>query len=139
DAGQGGRSLRVLHPRARPEILRQGIRAAHPLEAAVRVADNENALARLLIAPALLYIGAIIGVPFVLSLWFAVSDVTVSSAAGHFVGLENFRSALDDPSFRRALRNTFLFAVVSQVIVVILATTLAVALQKDFKGKWVVR
>jgi len=105
----------------------------------VRTADSPNALARILIAPALIYIGAVIGVPFILSLWFAVSDVTVSSAAGNFVGLENFRSALDDPSFRRALRNTFLFAVVSQVIVVILATTLAVALQKDFKGKWVVR
>jgi len=81
----------------------------------------------------------VIGVPFVLSLWFAVSDVTVSSAAGHYVGLENFRSAMGDPSFRRALRNTFLFAVASQVIVVILATTLAVALQKDFRGKWIVR
>ena len=105
----------------------------------MRVADDPKALARILIAPALIYIGAVIGVPFVLSLWFAVSDVTVSSAAGNYVGLENFRSAMDDPSFRRALRNTFLFAVASQVIVVILATTLAVALQKDFRGKWIVR
>ena len=105
----------------------------------MRTADNPKALARILIAPALLYIGAVIGVPFLLSLWFSVSDVTVSSAAGHFIGLENFRSALDDPSFRRALGNTFLFAIVSQVIVIVLATTLAVALQKDFRGKWVVR
>jgi len=78
-------------------------------------------------------------VPFFLSLWFSVSDVTVSSAAGHFIGLENFRAALDDPTFRRALTNTFFFALASQVIVVVLATTLAVALQKDFRGKWVVR
>jgi multiple sugar transport system permease protein len=105
----------------------------------VRTADDPKALARILIAPALIYIGAVIGVPFILSLWFSVSDVTVSSAAGHFVGLENFRSALDDPSFRRALRNTFLFAIVSQSIVIVLATTLAVALQKNFRGKWVVR
>src|SRR5207245_7170117 len=100
---------------------------------------DPKALARILIAPALIYIGAVIGVPFILSLWFSVSDVTVSSAAGHYVCLENFRSAMGDPSFRRALRNTFLFAVASQVIVVILATTLAVALQKDFRGKWIVR
>jgi multiple sugar transport system permease protein len=105
----------------------------------VRTADNPNALARFLIAPALIYIGAVIGVPFVLSLWFSVSDVTVSASQGHFVGLENFRSAIEDPSFKRALGNTFLFAIVSQVIVIILATTLAVALQKDFRGKWVVR
>jgi multiple sugar transport system permease protein len=105
----------------------------------VRVADSENALARFLIAPALIYIGAVIGVPFVLSLWFAVSDVTVSSTAGHFVGLSNFRLALEDPSFSRALRNTFLFAIASQLVVIVLATVLAVALQKDFRGKWVVR
>ena len=105
----------------------------------MRTADDPKALARILIAPALIYIGAVIGVPFLLSLWFSVSDVTVSSAAGHFVGLENFRSALDDPSFRRALGNTFLFAIVSQLIVILLATVLAVALQKDFRGKWIVR
>ena len=105
----------------------------------MRTADDPRALARILIAPALIYIGAVIGVPFLLSLWFSVSDVTVSSAAGHFVGLENFRSALDDPSFRRALGNTFLFAIVSQLIVILLATVLAVALQKDFRGKWIVR
>src|SRR5207249_11605661 len=105
-----------------------GKRAADRAEAAVRTADSPNALARILIAPALIYIGAVIGVPFILSLWFAVSDGTVSSAAGNFVGLASFRSSLDDPSFRWALRATFLFAVVSQVIVVILATTLAVAL-----------
>ena len=105
----------------------------------MRIADDESTLAKVLIAPALIYIGAIIGVPFFLSLWFAVSDVTVSSAAGHYVGLENFRSALDDPSFRRALRNTFFFAFVSQLIVIVLSNVLGLALQKKFRGKWVVR
>src|SRR5437016_93478 len=123
--------VRVLGQGTGFQVLRQGKRTADRAEAAVRVADDPKALARILIAPALIYIGAVIGVPFVLSLWFAVSDVTVSSAAGNYVGLENFRSAMGDPSFRRALRNTFLFAVASQVIVVILATTLAVALQQD--------
>src|SRR5207248_9681672 len=41
--------------------------------------------------------------------------------------------------FRRALQNTFLFAIASQVIVMFLATILAVSLQKDFRGKWIVR
>ena len=109
------------------------------MKARATVSDDERALARLLISPALIYIGAVIGVPFVLALWFSVSDVTVSSAAGHFVGLENFRSAIDDPTFRRALGNTFLFAVGSQAIVIVLSTVLAVALSKEFRGKWVVR
>lgn len=105
----------------------------------MRVADDERALSKLLIAPSLLYIAAVIGIPFLLAIWFSVSDVTVSSSAGHFVGLDNFRGALADPTFRRALGNTFLFAFVSQAIVIVLSSILAIALQKDFRGKWVVR
>jgi multiple sugar transport system permease protein len=109
------------------------------LKTRAAVADDERVLAKLLIAPALIYIGLVIGVPFCLALWFSVSDVTVSSGSGNFVGLENFRSAVDDPSFRRALGNTFLFAVGSQCIVIVLSTMLAVALTKEFRGKWMVR
>jgi multiple sugar transport system permease protein len=105
----------------------------------VRVVDNENALARILIAPSLFYIGAVIGIPFLLSLWFSVSDVTVSASAGHYVGLANFRNALQDSSFLRALGNTFLFAFVSQIVVIVLSSILGIALQKDFRGKWFVR
>ena len=105
-----------------------------------RVADDESWLARLLIAPAMIYIGAIIGFPFVLSIWFALSDVTVSSpSVGHFVGAGNFRGALGDPTFMVALRNTIFFSVVSQLIVIVLSAILGVALQKEFRGKWAVR
>ncbi|MCA1827441.1 MAG: sugar ABC transporter permease, partial [Myxococcales bacterium] len=104
-----------------------------------RVADDERWLARILIAPAMIYIGAVIGLPFVLAIWFALSDVTVSSAVGHFVGFENFRNAIADPTFRSALGNTFLFAFASQAIVIVLSAILGLALQKDFHGKWLVR
>jgi multiple sugar transport system permease protein len=105
----------------------------------VRFADDEKSLARALIAPSMIYIGAVIGVPFVLAIWFSLSDVTVSASAGHFVGVENFRAAVQDPTFRRALGNTFFFAFVSQAIVIVLSAILGIALQKDFKGKWLVR
>ena len=104
-----------------------------------RVADDERWLARILIAPAMIYIGAVIGVPFFLAIWFSVSDVTVSSSAGHFVGLENFRAQIEDPTFRAALGNTFLFAFLSQAIVIVLSSILGIALQKNFRGKWFVR
>jgi multiple sugar transport system permease protein len=103
------------------------------------VSDDPRWLSRLFIAPAMIYIGAIIGVPFLLSIWFALSDVTVSSSAGHFVGLANFRGAIADPAFRTALGNTFLFAFASQLIVIVLSSILGVALAKEFRGKWVVR
>jgi multiple sugar transport system permease protein len=53
--------------------------------------------------------------------------------------LENFQRALENPTFLRALRNTFIFAFVSQALVLVLATILSIALQKDFRGKWLVR
>jgi multiple sugar transport system permease protein len=55
------------------------------------------------------------------------------------VGLANFRAAVSDPAFRRALGNTFLFAVVSQGLVIVFASVLAIALQKEFRGRWFVR
>ena len=103
------------------------------------IADDESWLARILIAPAMLYIGAVIGIPFVLAIWFSLSDVTVSASTGRFVGSENFRGAIADPAFRTALGNTFLFAFASQAIVIVLSTILSTALQKEFRGKWFVR
>jgi multiple sugar transport system permease protein len=108
-------------------------------EARRRFRDDPSWLGRLLLAPAILYIGVTIGVPFLLAIAYSFSNVSVGSSAGRFVGLENFRSIIQDSTFLRALRNTFLFAVVSQVLVLVLASILAIALQKEFRGRWLVR
>lgn len=101
--------------------------------------DREEWLGRVLIAPAILYIAALIGLPFFLALFYSVSDITVGSESSKFIGLGHFRAILDSPTFQRALWNTFVFAFVSQLIVVVLAKVLALALMKDFRGKWLVR
>jgi len=89
--------------------------------------------------PALLYIAAIVGVPFVLAFLYAFSDVRVGSAGFHFVGLANFRSILESPSFRQALQNSIVFTVVSNVLVLIGSTILALALKEKFRGRGFVR
>ena len=103
------------------------------------VVDDEKRLGRLMIAPAISYILLLVGVPFLLALFYSVSDITVGNRDLHFVGLENFANALRNPTFLRSLRNSFIFALVSQSLVVVLASVLAAALQKDFRGKWLVR
>ena len=103
------------------------------------VADDEARLGRLMLAPAVIYIVALVGLPFTLALLYSVSNVTVGSTGFRIVGIENFRSAIENPTFIRALRNTLVFALISQALVLILATTLALALQKNFRGKWFVR
>ena len=101
--------------------------------------DREDWLGRLMISPAVLYITALIGFPFLLALFYSVSDITVGSTSLNFVGLKNFKQIFSTPAFRVAVKNTFIFAFASQAIVLVLAKTLALLLLKDFRGKWVVR
>src|SRR5690348_8023528 len=85
--------------------------------------------------PAVLYLVALIGVPFVLAFVYAFTDVKVGSVSSHYVGLENFRSILQSPSFRKALGNSFIFTIVSQILVIIGSTILSVALKDRFHGR----
>ncbi|WP_435121647.1 carbohydrate ABC transporter permease [Amycolatopsis thermoflava] len=104
-----------------------------------RMADRDGVLAWAFLVPSILYIVALIGVPFVLAIAFAFSDVSAGDPSFDWVGLRNFEAVLDDPVFWRSLRNTFLFTVVSMVLIVLLGKVLANILVADFRGKWVVR
>lgn len=104
-----------------------------------RIADNEARLWQFLLAPAILYIVLLVGFPFLLSLYYSLSDVTVASRQVHFVGLENFRRIVENPTFWTALKNSIILTVVSQFFVLLFGNILAVALSADFRGKWLVR
>jgi multiple sugar transport system permease protein len=104
-----------------------------------RFIDDERWLGRLLIAPAVIYIVALVGFPFLLAIYYSLSDATVGSRTLHFVGLRNFRAVMDNPTFWESLRNAIVFTLVSQVLVVVLAKILALALNRNFRGKWLVR
>jgi len=101
--------------------------------------DQERVLGSLFLAPAVVYIVALIGIPFFLAIAFSLSSVTVGDTSLHFVGLANYRAILKTPQFQRALKNTFLFTIVSQVLVIILSTIVAEVLYLDFRGKWFAR
>jgi multiple sugar transport system permease protein len=103
------------------------------------ILDRESALVKLMIAPAIFYIVAMIGVPFVLAILYSLSDATTGDPAIRIVGLRNFAAALMDPVFRLSLWNTVFFTLVSQCFVVLLSRLLATALLKKFRGKWLVR
>ena len=90
-------------------------------------------------APAALYILLLIAVPFVLAIFYAFSDARIGSNDLHFAGLENFRSILASPSFRKAVQNSIVFTVVAQVIVIICSGILSIALEKPFRFRGLVR
>lgn len=101
--------------------------------------DNEARLASLMIAPAIIYIGCMVGFPFILAILYSLSDATTGDPSLHFVGLQNFKEILKDPVFRKSLANTFIFTLTSQTLVIIFSQALALALNKDFRGKWLAR
>lgn len=103
------------------------------------LSDNPRFLAALFMSPAVLYIVALVGFPFILAIVYAFTDISTGNPELEFVGLETFRRVLADPVFREALWNTLRFAVIANLLVVVLATALAEVLTKDFKGKWLVR
>jgi multiple sugar transport system permease protein len=103
------------------------------------LADRERFLGFLFLSPAVLYIVGLVGVPFFLAIAFSLSDATIGDASLDIVGFRNFARAVRAPQFQRALLNSFIFTIAAQVIVIILANILALALSRDFRGKWLAR
>jgi multiple sugar transport system permease protein len=103
------------------------------------VTERRGVLATLLISPAVLLITALVGAPLVLAAYLSFTDAQAGSLTGKWVGLANFRNAVHDPIFRGALWHTFLFTVISQIVVIICAGLLAHALVRKFRGRWLLR
>ncbi len=92
-----------------------------------------------MLVPAISFIILLVGGPLLLAVWLSFSDATGGSLSGDFVGLTNFTRAFESAIFRRALLNTFIFTIASQVLVLVLGRVLAGFLAKDFWGKWILR
>jgi multiple sugar transport system permease protein len=113
-------------------------RAAAP-QGRAKLADREGLPAPLFLLPAVIYIVALVGIPLLLALAFAFSDVTVGDPSFDWVGFRNFDAIFDDPVFWRALRNTVVFTVISMALTIVLAKALAMILIANFRFKWLVR
>lgn len=112
-----------------------------PVQAPQRrtLADRDGALAWIFLLPSVVYIVALVAVPFVLAIGFAFSDVSAGDPTFNWAGFRNFARAFDDPVFWRSLGNTFVFTGVSMVFIVLFGKILANLLVADFRGKWFVR
>jgi multiple sugar transport system permease protein len=104
-----------------------------------RFADSDGLIAWVFLLPSVLYIVALVAVPFLLAIAFSFSDVTAGDSSFDWVGLRNFTAIFDDPVFWQSLRNTIVFTVVSMLLIVVLGKVLANILIADFRGKWLVR
>ena len=106
---------------------------------AALILDSERWLGPLLIGPAILYIVLLVGAPFFMALYYSLSNTTTGGGTLGFVGLRNFTNVVGTPKFQTALKNTLIFAFLSQAVILLLSNALALALQKDFRGKGLIR
>jgi ABC-type sugar transport system permease subunit len=115
--------------------------APDPATRGAAVDPRQHRLAWRLVIPALLPV-ALVGIfPLVWTIRESlhVHDLRMPWRGEPFVGLDNFREALTDPRFWSALLHTTIFTVGSVVPELILGTVVALALNRAFRGRGLVR
>jgi multiple sugar transport system permease protein len=101
--------------------------------------DRREVLGSIFVAPAVLYVLLLVGLPFVLAVYYSLSAYTIYNPTWRFVGLANFEQIVNDPVFRETLGNTFLFTFGSQFLGLILGKFGALLLLRPFPGRRIVR
>ena len=99
--------------------------------------QREQVMGYTLIAPAFILLGVLVAWPFVMALYFSVTDSWVGRP-GAFIGLRNFWNLLHDDIFLQTLRNSFEFTFVAVLLKTVLGMALALLLFRTVKfKKWV--
>ena len=101
--------------------------------------DRSELLGPLFIAPAILYVVVLVGLPFVLAVYYSISAFTIFDTSYRFVGAKNFFDILQSEVFRRTLANTFIFTIGAQVIGLLLGKFAAMLLMREFRGRGLAR
>jgi multiple sugar transport system permease protein len=103
------------------------------------ILDRREVLNSIFMAPAILYVFLLVGLPFLLAVYYAVSAYTLYDPTYRFVGLQNFVDVVHNPVFLRTLGNTFLFTFASNLLGLVLGKFGAFLLLKPFPGRRIVR
>jgi multiple sugar transport system permease protein len=101
--------------------------------------DRREVLGALFAAPAILYVLLLVGLPFLLAVYYSLSAYTIYDPSWRFVGLANFEQIVQNPVFLETLENTFLFTFASQLLGLILGKFGALLLLQPFPGRKLVR
>ena len=92
-----------------------------------------------LLAPAVIYMALMVGVPFFFSLYLSLSNATVGNQVARFVGFQNFAAVFQDPTVRQALRNTVVFTVIAGICKGVFGGMLGFLLTQDVPGRRLIR
>ena len=101
--------------------------------------DRTEVLGPIFLAPAIIYVIALVGIPFLLAIYYAVSAYTIYHPDYSFVGLRNVIDVVQSSIFLRTLANTFIFTIASQIIGLVLGKFGALLLLRPFPGRGIAR
>src|SRR5262245_49013535 len=100
--------------------------------------DRESVLGPLFVAPALLLLLLLVAYPFVMALYFALSNSFIGRPS-EFVGLRNFVRLWDADAFRQTFQNAFVFTGIAVGFNVALGIALALLLNEQLWFKRMIR
>ncbi len=101
-----------------------------------RLLDQPRVLAWLMLAPAVLYVAAFVGFPFLLAIALSLSDATIGDPSlDNFVGLSNYAAVMQTDAFWLALRNSLIVTAGVIALLLVLATIASELLVHNFRGK----
>src|SRR5947207_3689444 len=103
------------------------------------ILDRREVLETILIAPAIIYVLLLVGLPLLLAVYYSVSAYTIYNPTWQFVGLANFAQIIENPDFLQTLGNTFIFTFGSQLLGLVLGKFGAFLLLRPFPGRKLVR
>jgi multiple sugar transport system permease protein len=103
------------------------------------ILDRREVLEWFLVAPAILYVLLLVGLPLLLAVYYSVSAYTIYDPTWRFVGLRNFAQIIQNPTFIQTLTNTFIFTFGSQLLGLVLGKFGAFLLLQPFPGRKIVR
>lgn len=98
-----------------------------------RMVRKESSLAWLFLIPGLLILLVFMAYPFAYGIYISMTDAFVGFANWSFIWLENYRRLLEDPVFRKTVRNTFIYGIGTVPFKLVFGLWLAVVLNQTFR------
>jgi len=91
------------------------------------------------ISPSIILMAIFVVFPICIVFKLAFSEVSKAGVVGGFVGLDNFKAAVNLPAFETVMTNTFWWVISVVGLSTLIGFIIALALNKKFKGRKIVR
>jgi len=106
---------------------------------------KDKTLGILLVLPVMSIVFLVVVIPLAYAVWISLGSTGIvivggmGKVAGRFAGLANYAYFLRNPSFWEAFLSTFYYTMMSLVVELVLGTLIALLLNQEFRGRWLVR